>query len=113
MPNGLVTVVISKYATQQPFINLGKALKVYFKHKKDQTTFTKTGFPKFKKKSYSRGSFYIGGDQVVLGNPKVVSKNKESNKENISSYLKITLFGWVKLRENPRFQGKINNVRIS
>ncbi len=42
---------VTKYASQQPFINLGKAFKRFFKKQ--------SAYPKFKKKGVS-DSFYIG-----------------------------------------------------
>ncbi len=53
--------------------------------------------PKFKKKGKSKDSFYIGGDQIKIERQKV----------------KIPNLGWVKLREDIRFQGKILNATVS
>jgi putative transposase len=46
---------VTKYAAQQPFIELNKAWKRFFDKK--------AGKPKFKKKGKSIDSFYVGGDQ--------------------------------------------------
>ncbi len=91
---------VSKYATQQPFINLNKAFKKFFDDLKKGIV----SYPKFKKKNNNFGSYYIGGDQVILK-----CKNPNSTKQ----YLKVPNLGYVKLRENLRFQGKINSVTIS
>lgn len=75
----------------------------------------KVGFPKFKKKSATSGSFYIGGDQVVIKEKQTNCKSKDSNikvSEN-KQYLKIPNFGWVKLTEKIRFNGHINSCVIS
>ena len=98
---------VTKYATQQPFINLQKAISKYYEAKKNKKT--KVGFPKFKKKSLTTGSFYIGGDQVNLARFKTNSKieNKTSK-----LCLNIPRFGWVKLAEDIRFSGHINSVTI-
>ena len=56
---------VTKYAAQQPFLNLKKALKAYFESYKKGST-RKVGFPKFKMKSATSSSFYIGGDLVEL-----------------------------------------------
>lgn len=84
---------VSKYITQQPFINLGKAFKKFFEDLKNK----KISYPQFKKKKDNEGSFYIGGDQV-----KVEGK-----------YLKIPLLdNKIKMTEELRFKGKINSVTI-
>lgn len=100
---------VTKYATQQPFINLQKAINNFYKARKNKKNNRKIGFPKFKKKSFTSGSFYIGGDQVQLQRFKTNSKI-----ENKSSrlFLKIPKYGWVKLREDLRFSGHINSVTI-
>lgn len=105
---------VTKYAAQQPFLNLQKALKAHFNSYKKGST-RKVGFPKFKKKSATSGSFYIGGDQVVIKEKQTNCKSKDS-KIKISEhkqYLKIPKFGWVKLTENIRFKGHINSCVIS
>lgn len=85
---------VSKYATQQPFINLDKAFKKFFNDLKQG----KVSYPKFKKKKDNQGSYYIGGDHVVI-------------KDN--KYLKVPNYGLVKMREAIRFNGKINGLVIS
>jgi putative transposase len=104
---------VTKYAAQQPFLNLKKALKAYFESYKKGST-RKVGFPKFKKKSATSGSFYIGGDFVKLTTTKPNCNHDKT--EQISSntqYLKIPKFGWVKLTEKIRFNGHINSCVIS
>ena len=104
---------VTKYAAQQPFLNLKKALKAYFDSYKKGST-RKVGFPKFKKKSATSGSFYIGGDFVKLTTTKPNCNHDKT--EQISSntqYLKIPKFGWVKLTEKIRFNGHINSCVIS
>ena len=85
---------VSKYATQQPFLNLNLAFNKFFRDLK----VGKISYPKFKKKKDNFGSYYIGGDQIIIKDGK---------------YLKIPNFGLVKMRENLRFNGKINAVTIS
>lgn len=91
---------VSKYATQQPFMNLNRAFKKFF----DDLKKGQVSYPQFKKKKYNEGSYYIGGDQVIL---------KQKNKKSNTWYLKVPNLGLVKLREKLRFQGKINSVVIS
>ena len=88
------TYEVSKYATQQPFLNLDRAFKKYFADLKKG----KVSYPKFKKKKDNQGSYYLGGDVVSI-------------KDN--KYIKIPNLGFVKLKEKLRFNGKIDNVVIS
>ena len=85
---------VSKYATQQPFINLNRAFQKFFSDLEQG----KVSYPKFKKKRNNSGSYYIGGDQVVIKDGK---------------YLKVPNLGLVKMREKLRFEGKINSCTIS
>ena len=99
---------VSKYATQQPFLNLNEAFKKFFRDLKQG----KVSYPKFKKKRLNYGSYYIGGDQVILANKPKISKTLNiQSKDNV--YLKVPNLGYVKLRESLRFDGKINSVTIS
>lgn len=99
---------VSKYATQQPFLNLNEAFKKFFRDLKQG----KVSYPKFKKKRLNYGSYYIGGDQVKLTNQPIISK-KLNIQQKDSIYLKVPNLGCVKLREPLRFNGKINSVTIS
>ena len=85
---------VSKYATQQPFIHLNRAFQKFFGDLEQG----KVSYPKFKKKKANSGSYYIGGDQVIVKDGK---------------YLKVPNLGLVKMREKLRFEGKINSVTIS
>ena len=85
---------VSKYATQQPFVHLNRAFQKFFRDLEQG----KVSYPKFKKKKANSGSYYIGGDQVVIKDGK---------------YLKVPNLGLVKMREKLRFEGKINSVTIS
>ena len=95
-------------ASQQPFIFLGKALNRYYDAKKKKIG--KVGFPVFKKRSETSGSFYLGGDQVELQRFKTCSG---AEKKSGKLFLRIPNFGWVKLTEELRFSGHVNNVTIS
>ena len=99
---------VTKYATQQPFIDLEKAYKKFFKEH--------TGYPRFKRKKDNEGSFYIGGDQCKLSFANTNSKafKKMSHNENMKhQYLKVPNLGGVRMTECVRFNGKINGVVIS
>ena len=85
---------VSKYATQQPFVHLNRAFAKFFSDLEKG----KLSYPKFKKKRENFGSYYIGGDLVVIQNEK---------------YLNVPKLGLVKMREKLRFEGKITSVTIS
>ncbi|EHU3871291.1 helix-turn-helix domain-containing protein, partial [Campylobacter coli] len=85
---------VSKYATQQPFLNLNLAFQKFFRDLKQG----KVSYPKFKKKKDNFGSYYIGGDQAIIKDEK---------------YLKVPNLGLVKMKEKLRFNGKINSFTIS
>jgi len=80
---------VTKYACQQPFIQLNEAYNRFFKGLAKK--------PKFKKKNRSQDSFYIGSDQIKVKGKKVHIPN----------------LGWVRMREEIRFIGKISNATIS
>jgi len=82
---------VTKYAAQQPFIQLQSAWKRFFDPK------LKNRKPQFKKKNKSADSFYIGGDHLKIQDKKIC----------------IPKLGFVRLKENLRFKGKINSATIS
>ena len=103
---------VTKYATQQPFINLGKAFKKFF----DDLKKGSVSYPRFKKKKDNEGSFYIGGDQVKFSYTNLNSKAFKSmvhNENQKRQYLKIPNLGYVKMTECVRFNGNVNGVVIS
>lgn len=103
---------VTKYATQQPFINLGKAFKKFFEDLKKGVV----SYPQFKKKKDNEGSFYIGGDQISLSDINLNSKafKKISHNKSLKhQYLRVPNLGWVKMTERLRFIGKVNGVVIS
>lgn len=104
---------VTKYASQQPFIFLKRALNQFYGDlRSDKSPSKRKGFPVFKKKKYSSGSFYIGGDQVVVRRGTEIKEKRFGASDN-KPYLHIPKFGWVMLREKIRFPGKINSVTIS
>lgn len=103
---------VTKYATQQPFINLGRAFTKFFDDLKNGIV----SYPQFKRKKDNEGSFYIGGDQVKLSYTNQNSKTfkKMAHNEHLKrQYLKVPNLGWVKMTECVRFVGKINCVVVS
>ena len=103
---------VTKYVTQQPFINLGKAFKKFFEDLKRGAV----SYPQFKKKKDNEGSFYIGGDQVSLSDTNrnsMALKKMPHNERQKCQYLKVPNLGWVKMTERLRFIGKVNGVVVS
>ena len=80
---------VTKNASDQPFLELGKAWTAFFAGKARR--------PRFKSKKRSRSSFYLANDQFELGDFRMW----------------IPKLGWVNLAENLRFQGKITGARVT
>lgn len=85
------TKEVTKYAAQQPFIQLQSAWRRFFDFK------LKSGKPQFKKKNKSRDSFYVGADHLKIQDRKIW----------------VPRLGFVRLKENLRFTGKLNSATIS
>lgn len=79
---------VTKYACQQPFIFLQKAFTHFFRGE--------ACYPQFKKKGV-HDSFYIGNDHIQM-------KGKR---------IRLPLLGWVKMREEVRFNGRVKSATIS
>lgn len=86
---------VTKYACQQPFINLQKSYNKFFK---DLASGIKAHKPKLHKKG-KKDSFYMGGDVIEV-------RNREKR-------VKIPKLGFVKLTEELRTPGKILSSTIS
>src|SRR5215470_4885475 len=80
---------VTKNASDQPFLDLGKAFTAFFEGR--------ARHPKFKSKKRSKPSFYLANDQFELGDHR----------------LWIPKLGWVNMAENLRFQGKVTGARIT
>lgn len=78
-----------KDANQQPFANLQKAYSAFFNKIASK--------PKFKSKRTSRNSFYVSNEKFQVVGTKV----------------RLPRIGWVRLREELRFSGKIVSGTIS
>jgi putative transposase len=85
---------VTKNASDQPFLDLGKAFTVFFEGLKKGK---RVGRPKFKSKKRSKASFYLANDQFELGDHRIW----------------IPKLGWVNMAENLRFQGKVTGARIT
>ena len=83
------TKEVTKYAAQQPFLDLQDAYKRFWKKLSQK--------PKFKKKGKCKDSFYVGGDQLKIKGKKIWIPN----------------LGFVRMSENLRFEGKINSAVFS
>src|SRR5437588_2567541 len=80
---------VTKNASDQPFLDLGKAFTAFFEGKARR--------PRFKSKKRSKASFYLANDQFELGDHRIW----------------IPKLGWVNLAENLRFKGKVTGARIT
>jgi putative transposase len=80
---------VTKNASDQPFLDLGKAFTAFFEGKAKR--------PTFKGKKRSKPSFYLANDQFEVGDHRIW----------------IPKLGWVNMAEKLRFQGKIRGARIT
>jgi putative transposase len=80
---------VTKNASDQPFLDLGKAFTAFFEGKARR--------PRFKSKKRSRPSLYLANDQFELKD----------------HHVWIPKLGWVNLAENLRFTGKVMGARIT
>jgi putative transposase len=83
------TWAVTKNASDQPFLDLGKAFTAFFEGRARR--------PKFKSKKHSKPSFYLANDQFELGNHRIW----------------IPKLGWVNIAENLRFVGRVTGARIT
>ena len=86
---------VGKCAPQQAIKNLGTAFNRFFKKQ--------GGYPKFKKKG-EHDSFRCDNGPAKKGADAVQIKGKK---------IKIPRLGWVKMREQIRFQGQIKSATVS
>jgi putative transposase len=80
---------VTKNASDQPFLDLGKAFTAFFEGKAHR--------PKFKSKKRSKPSFYLANDQFEVGDHRIW----------------VPKLGWVNMAENLRFVGKVTGARIT
>src|SRR3989449_921219 len=80
---------VTKNASDQPFLDLGKAFSAFFEGKARR--------PRFKSKKRSKPSFYLANDQFELGDHRIW----------------VPKLGWVNMAENLRFKGKVTGARIT
>jgi putative transposase len=85
---------VTKNASDQPFLDLGKAFTAFFEGLKSGQ---RKGRPKFKSKKRSKASFYLANDQCELGDHRIW----------------IPKLGWVNMAENLRLKGKVTGARIT
>jgi putative transposase len=80
---------VTKNASDQPILDLGKAFAAFFAGRARR--------PRFKSKKRSKASFYLANDQLELGDHRIW----------------IPKLGWVNMAENLRFKGKLTGARIT
>src|SRR5437764_1946731 len=85
---------VTKNASDQPFLDLGKAFTAFFEGLQSGK---RKGRPKFKSKKRNKASFYLANDQCELGDHRIW----------------IPKLGWVNMAENLRFKGKVMGARIT
>ncbi len=85
---------VTKNASDQPFLDLGKAFAAFFEGARSGK---RRARPKYKSKKRSKASLYLANDQFELGDHR----------------LWIPKLGWVNMAENLRFQGKVTGARIT
>ena len=85
---------VTKNASDQPFLDVGKAFTAFFEGVKSGK---RKGRPKFKSKKRSKASFYLANDQFELGDHRIW----------------IPKLGWVNMAEKLRFKGKVTGARIT
>jgi putative transposase len=99
---------VTKNAIQQAIKNLGIAYKNFFddlkKYKRGELKWKKVRKPKFKKKGKSRDSFRADNGPDKL----------HPNAVEVDGYrIKLPVIGWIRMREEIRFSGRILSVMIS
>ena len=80
---------VTKNASDQPILDLGKAFTAFFEGRARR--------PRFKSKKRSKASFYLANDQFELGDHRIW----------------VPKLGWVNMAENLRFTGKVTGARIT
>ena len=80
---------VTKNASDQPFLDLGKAFTAFFEERARS--------PRFKSKKRSKPSFYLANDQCEVGDHRIW----------------VPKLGWVNMAENLRFVGKVTGARIT
>ncbi|GHO47282.1 hypothetical protein KSX_54450 [Ktedonospora formicarum] len=80
---------VTKNASDQPFLDVGKAFTAFFEGKAHR--------PKFKSKKRSKPSFYLANDQCKIRDHR----------------LWVPKLGWVNMAEHLRFQGRVLGARIT
>src|SRR6266700_7095375 len=80
---------VTKNASDQPILDLGKAFTAFFEGRARR--------PRFKSKKRSKPSFYLANDQFELGDHRIW----------------VPKLGWVNMAENLRFKGKVTGARIT
>jgi putative transposase len=81
------TYEVTKYASQQPFLHLQAAFRRFFDKK--------GRYPRFKRKGV-HDSFYIGGDHLEVR----------------GKAIRIPRLGFVRMREEVRFRGKVVSATV-
>lgn len=80
---------VPKSVTEYAVFNYHDAMKRFFKGQ--------AKYPKYHKKGKARDSFTLGNDNIKIDGKRV----------------RLPLIGWLRMRENVRFEGKIQSITVS
>jgi putative transposase len=98
---------VTKNAPQQAIKNLGRAYAHFFddlaKYRRGELPWKRVRVPKFKKKGHHDGFRADNGPD----------KNHPDAVQTAGMRVKLPIIGWVKMREEVRFAGRILSVTIS
>lgn len=94
---------VTKCAPQQAIKNAGVAYQNFFRRVKQGVSGRKAGYPKFKKKGVHE-SFRADNGPQRKGESAVPTDGKR---------IKLPIIGWVKMREEIRFDGCIQSTTVS
>jgi putative transposase len=99
---------VTKNATQQAIKNLGRAYANFFddlkKYRRGEIPWKRVRVPTFKKKGKTRDSFRADNGRDAT-HPDAVAVDGRR--------VKLPVIGWVRMREEVRFAGKIVSVTVS
>jgi putative transposase len=99
---------VTKNAPQQAIKNLGRAYANFFddlkKYRRGEMPWKRVRVPKFKKKGKTRDSFRADNGSDATHPDAVAVDGKR---------VKLPVIGWVRMREEVRFAGKIVSVTVS
>jgi len=104
---------VTKCASQQAIKNLGTAYKNAFRRIKEGKKGAKIGFPTPKKKGIHDSFRADNGSTTKPDENDVTKKIRVSAVEIDGKTVKLPKIGWIKMRENVRFDGVVVSTSVS